>query len=139
MTVFKCKSGKRWLNISIRLLTIASSILVFGLVGLVLISPLSWNVFKMKSFYFENVSGRLFNANYKPVGAYAGGEGVFWITESPKIFPFIEIENYYDGTVLWDFRLTEWEGEPVDQNEVVKNYILDEVIEKENKQKNVSQ
>ena len=133
LTVFKLKSQKTWLNTSLKTLTIICSVVVYGLVGLNLINPFAWDTFKMKSFYFENVGGRLFNANFKPVGAYAGGEGVFWITESPKLLPFIEIEKYYDGTVLWDFRITEWEGDPVDQTEVLKNYILDEVIEKENK------
>lgn len=133
LTVFKFKSDKSWLNISLKTLTIISSIVVFGLVGLNLINPFAWDTFKMKSFYFEKVNGRLFNANFKPVGAYAGGEGVFWITESPNFLPFIEIEKYYNGAILWDFRLTEWEGEPINQNEVLKNYIQDEVIEKENR------
>ena len=133
LTVFKLKSQKTWLNTSLKTLTIICSVVVYGLVGLNLINPFAWDTFKMKSFYFENVNGRLFNANFKPVGAYAGGEGVFWITESPKLLPFIEIEKYCDGAVLWDFRITEWEGDPVDQTEVLKNYILDEVIEKEKK------
>ena len=133
LTVFKLKSQKTWLNTSLKTLTIICSVVVYGLVGLNLINPFAWDTFKMKSFYFENVGGRLFNANFKPVGAYAGGEGVFWITESPKLLPFIEIEKYYDGAVLWDFRITEWENNPVDQTEVLKNYILEEVIEKEKK------
>jgi hypothetical protein len=133
LTVFKSKSNKSWLNFLLRTSTIIYSIFVFGLVGLNLIDPFARDIFKMKSFYFENVNGRLFNANFKPVGAYARGEGVFWITESPKFLPIIEIEKYFDRAVLWDFKLTEWDGEPIDQNEVLKDYIQDKVIEKENK------
>lgn len=131
LTVFKHTSRKTWLNTSLKTLTIIYSVMVFGLGGLNLINPFTWNTFKMKSFYLEEIDGRIFNAYFKPVGAYSGGEGVLWITESPKLLPFIEIEKHYNGTVLWDFRITEWEGDPVDQAEIVKNYILDEVIEKE--------
>ena len=115
----------------LRTLTILSSVVVFGLIGLNLINPFAWDTFKMRSFYYVNVDGRLFNAYFKPVGAYAGGEGNFWITETPKYFPTIEIEKFYNRTVLWDFSATEWEGEPIDQNKVVKSYIKDEIIDKE--------
>ncbi len=131
LTVFRSKSKKTWLILTIKTLTIASSIVVFGLLGLNLINPIAWDTFKMRSFYYENVDGRLFNAYFKPVGAYAGGEGSFWITETPKYFPIIEIEKFYNRTVLWDFRATEWEGEPIDQNAVVNSCIQEDVIDKE--------
>ena len=130
-TVFKIKSDKTRLTIMLRTLTISSSVVVFGLLGLNLINPFAWDTFKMRSFYFVNVDERLFNAYFTPVGAYAGGEGNFWITETPKYFPIIEIEKFYERTVLWDFSATEWEGEPIDQNKVVKSYIKDEIIDKE--------
>ena len=130
--VFKRKTEKTWLTWSLRALAILTSMVVYGLLGLNLINPFAWNTFKMRSFYYQSVDGRLFNAYFKPVGAYAGGEGSFWITESPRFLPFIEIEKYYDGTILWDFRDTEWEGEPIEQHQVVKNYVQEEVIEKEN-------
>lgn len=94
-----------------------------------------WNhdILKTRSFYFQKVEGRLFNAYFRPVGAYSGGEGDFWISESPALFPIIEVEKYYKHAILWDFRETEWENQPVDQFEIVKRYIEEEVIEKERK------
>lgn len=128
--VFKRKTEKPWKTILLRTIAIICSIVVYGLLILMLNIPFSEDTFKMKSFYYQKVDGRLFNAYFKPVGAYAGGEGNFWITESPIYFPLIEIQKYRDRTVLWNFSLDEWDGEPVDQNEVVKNYIRDEIIEK---------
>lgn len=127
---------QRTLNTSLssffKTLTILCSIVIIGLIAINLIDPFSWNRFKIKSFYYEQVNGRLFNAYFKPVGSYSGGEGIIRISESPKYLPFIEIQKHHDGAVLWDFSRTEWEGEPVDQNEVLRNYILDEIIGVEN-------
>jgi hypothetical protein len=129
--VFKRKTDKHWLTISLKTLNIVCSVIVFGLLGLNLINPFAWDTFKLRSFYYESVDGRLFNAYFKPVGAYSGGEGNFWITESSKYFPLIEFEKYYEHAILWDFRDTEWEGEPVDQNKIVRSYIKDEIIDKQ--------
>ena len=87
----------------------------------------------MKSFNYVNIEGRLFQAYFKPVGSYSGGEGVFWITETPKYFPLIEYRQFYDGAILWDFRSSEWDGQPVNQIEVVKSYIRSEIIDKKKK------
>ena len=130
IVVFKRKTEKQWKTILLRAIAILCSVVVYGLLGLSLINPFSWDTLKMRSFYFQEVDGRLFNAYFKPVGAYAGGEGNFWITESPIYFPLIEIQKYYDRTVLWNFRVDEWDGQPIDQNGVVKSYIIDEIIEK---------
>lgn len=124
------KREKHWLSQVLRGITIASIIYIFGLLFLNLINSFAWDTLKMKSFYYQNIDERLFNAYFKPVGSYAGGEGSFWITESPKYFPIIEIEKHYDRTVLWDFRIKEWEGEPINQNNVVKSYVKDEIINK---------
>lgn len=129
--VFKNKTDSFWLTMTLKTTNILCSIIVFGLLGLNLINPFAWDTFKLRSFYYQSVDGRLFNAYFKPVGAYSGGEGNFWITESPKYFPLIEIEKYYEHAILWDFRDTEWEGEPVDQNKIVRSYIKDEIIEKQ--------
>lgn len=130
LIVFKRKTEKLWLTLTLRTLTVLSSVVVFGLLGLNLITIGGFDTFKMRSFYFQNVEGRLFNAYFKPVGAYSGGEGNFWITESIKFFPIFEYQVYYKHAILWDFRNDEWEGQTVDQYEVVKSYIKDEVIEK---------
>jgi len=87
-----------------------------------------WDALKTKSFLYEEVDGRMFHAYFTPVGAYSGGEGVFWITESPIHFPFIEQDKYIDAAVLWDFRLEEWEGTPVDQQQIVREYIKEHIL-----------
>ncbi len=102
----------------------------FILTLVVFCNPFLFDTFKMRSFYYQKVNGRVFNAYFKPVGAYAGGYGNFWITESPKFFPIIEREVYYDRTVDYNFNDNTFEGQPVDNYEVVRNYIKSEVIEK---------
>jgi hypothetical protein len=129
--VFKRKTEKVWITVLIRSIGILCFAVVYGLLGLNLINPFSWDTFKMRSFYFQEVEGRLFNAYFKPVGAYSGGEGNFWITESPIYFPLIEHRKFYDRTIHWNFRVDEFDGSPVNQNEVVKSYVKDEIIEKE--------
>ena len=103
---------------------------VFAIFIFYAINPFLWHTFKVTSFCYQKVEGRVFNAYFRPVGAFAGGEGNFWITESPKYFPIIEKEIYYDRTVLWNFSVTEYDGQIVDQNEVVKLYIIEEIIQK---------
>ena len=70
----------------------------------------------------------MFHAYFKPVGSYSGGEGNFWITESPLYFPFIEKDVYYEHAVLHDFSDGYWDGRPINNYEVVKSYIKDDVI-----------
>ncbi|KAA2238758.1 hypothetical protein F0L74_21320 [Chitinophaga agrisoli] len=93
-------------------------------------NPFMIDTFKLRSFYFQNVDGRLFNAYFKPVGSYSGGYGNFWITETPAYFPFVEWEVYYNRTVDWDFDDDNFDGQPVDNYEVVRSYIRSEVINK---------
>lgn len=129
--IFKHKTDRIWLTITLKTLNILCSLVVFGLLGMNLINPFAWDTFKLRSFYFESVDGRLFNAYFIPVGAYSGGKGNFWITESPKYFPLIEIQKFYEPAILWDFSDTEWEGEPVNQYKIVRSYIKDEIIDKQ--------
>lgn len=82
----------------------------------------------MTSFYWIDVDDRIFNAYFQPVGAHSGGEGNFWITESPTYFPVIEEAVYYKHAILWNFGTKEFDGQSVDQNEIVRSYIKDEVI-----------
>jgi hypothetical protein len=116
----------------LRTTTSVSAILVVLFLFLTLVLPFGWDRYKMKAFHHNKVNGRVFNAYFSPVGAYAGGFGNFWITETPKCFPIIEIERYYDRAVDWDFRAEEdFDGKPVNQEEVVKSYIQDEVLARE--------
>jgi hypothetical protein len=126
--VFKNKLSSPWLTITIRTSAIIFSFFVFGFLGSRLNNPFIIDTFKLRSFYFQKVNGRLFNAYFKPVGAYSGGYGNFWITETPMYFPIIEWPVYYERTVHYDFSADIWDGEPVDNYEVVRNYIKDKVI-----------
>lgn len=129
--VFKYKAGELWLTIALRTSNVLCSILVFGLLGLNLANPFAWDTFKLRSFYYESVDGRLFNAYFKPVGAYSGGYGNFWISETTKYFPFIEWRVYWDRAVHHNFNDDTFDGEPIDNYEVVRSYIKNEVIEKQ--------
>jgi energy-coupling factor transporter transmembrane protein EcfT len=97
---------------------------------LFLYEPFILEKFNVNVFRFQEVNGRLFNAYFRPVGSYSGGYGNFWITESPKYFPFIEKEIYYDRTVYYDFNSDTFDGQPVNASEVVKSYIQGEIIDK---------
>lgn len=132
--VFKDKTNNLWLTWTLRGSSIICSLVVFGLLGLNLLNPFALDTLKLRSFYYQKVGGRLFNAYFKPVGAYSGGYGNFWITETPKYFPIVEWRVYYDRTVHYDFNDDNWDGQPTDNYEVVRNYIKDEVIEKDKAQ-----
>lgn len=124
--VFKNIVRELWL----RVINIFCSLIVFILLALNFANPFVSDTFKLRSFYFISVDGRLFNAYFKPVGAYAGGMGNFWISETPKYLPVIEWEVYWDRTVDYDFNEDNFDGEPIDN--IVRNYIKYEVIDKEN-------
>jgi hypothetical protein len=129
---FKNKFNFLLLTWTLRITNIASTIVVFGLLFYFLSNPFSWDVFKLRSFYFQQVDGRVFNAYFKPVGAYSGGYGNFWISETPMYFPIIEWRVYWDRTVHHDFNDDTFDGEPIDNYEVVKRYIRDHVLSPQN-------
>jgi hypothetical protein len=131
IVTFRKRTASRPSTIALRLTASALSAVVFGLIFLAFTNIFILDTFKMRSFYYLRVDGRIFHAYFKPVGAYAGGQGNFWITESPKYFPVVEWPVYYDRTVRWDFSADSSEGQPVDNYEVVRSYIQDEVIDKQ--------
>ena len=131
--VFKNKAGKKWMIVTFRTWTVILSTVVFGLIALAFTNIFVGDVFKMRSFYYQKVDGRIFHAYFKPVGAYSGGQGNFWITESPIYFPLIEKRVYYDRTVHWDFNSDTFDGEPVDNYQVVRDYIKNKVVNKKQK------
>lgn len=128
LNVFKQgKSSKKIIfNLSI-IISISATTICLGIAAKFL-NPWNWGSIKTRSFCFQQIKGRLFNAYFTPVGAYSGGEGQFWISESPLYCPLIEIEIYYDRTVDWDFRNEEWDGQKIDQNEVVRAYIMEHIL-----------
>lgn len=119
-----------WRFVILRTSIIVGFLVAFNWVALNLTNPFIFDLFKLRSFYFQKVNGRLFHAYFKPVGSYSGGEGNFRITESPLFFPLIEKKVYYEHAVLHDFNDDYWDGQPIDNYEVVKSYIKDEVINK---------
>ncbi|WBA42811.1 hypothetical protein [Hymenobacter canadensis] len=129
---FKNETDNRFLTQVLRGSNIICSLIVFGLVVLNAINPYSLDTLKIRSFYFQSVDERLFNAYFKPVGAYSGGYGNFWITETPKYFPVVEQRVFWDRTVDHDFNDDLYDGEPIDNFEVVRDYINEEVINKHN-------
>jgi hypothetical protein len=127
---FKNKAPSPTLTWTLRISNIICSAVVFGLVALNAANPFALDTLKLKSFYFQSVDGKLFNAYFKPVGAYSGGYGNFWITQSPKLFPLVERRVYWERTVHHDFGDDTFDGEPIDNYQVVREYIKDEVINK---------
>lgn len=121
---------RSWRFVFLRTSIIICAFTAFNCTAIILTNPFILDHLKLRSFYFQKVNGRLFHAFFKPVGAYSGGQGNFWITESPVYFPLIEKKVYYEHAVHHDFSHDYWEGEPIDNYEVVKSYIKDEVINK---------
>ena len=128
--VYKKGTGRSWLTILLKVVAAVYAAVVFGMIALNFTNPFVFDIFKLRSFYYQKVDGRIFHAYFKPVGAYSGGQGSFWITESPVFFPLIENRVYYERAVHHDFNDDTWEGEPIDNYAVVRNYIKDEVIDK---------
>ena len=126
LIVFRNRTARRWLTIALRTITISLSVIVFGLIAWSLSFLGTWDYFKLRSFYHQEVGGRVFNAYFKPVGAYAGGYGNFWITETPKYFPIVERQVYSERAVQWDFSSDSSDGQRTE--DVIKSYIKEEVI-----------
>jgi hypothetical protein len=128
--IFRKVADKLFMSILIKTTNIICSLLVIGLLVVNIINPFALDTLKLRGFYFQNVNGRLFNAYFKPVGAYSGGYGNFWITETPKYFPIIEWRVYWEKSVHHDFNSDTFDGEIIDNKEVVENYIMDNIIDK---------
>lgn len=125
---FKNNEKIKSVNYSLKTLSIILSTIFFGLIAYSFSNIFILDTFKLRSFYFQKVEGRIFHAYFKPMGSYSGGYGNFWINESPIYFPIIEKRVYYERTVQWDFGSDEFDGEPVDNYKEVKIYIKDNII-----------
>lgn len=123
-----------WMKWLLHATSLCVSVFIAWLVWVVVINPFSIDTLKLRGFYFQSVEGRLFSAYFKPVGAYSGGFGNFWITEMPKYFPLLERQVYWDRAVHHDFSDDMVDREPVDNYEIVRRYIREEVIAKQSKQ-----
>jgi len=120
-----------WLKWSLQFTRLCISVFITWLIWLVISNPFSIDTLKLRGFYFQTVEDRLFSAYFKPVGAYSGGYGNFWITEMPRYFPLVERRVYWDRTVDHDFSEDMDDGEAVDNYEVVRSYIRNEVLAKQ--------
>lgn len=129
--VFSKKFEDKWSDMILKFLTITSSVIVGGIMFLTLLNPFSIDTLKLRSFYFQTVQERTFHAYFKPVGAYSGGQGNFWITESLPFFPIIEKEVHYNRTVHHDFGNDVFDGEMIDNYEEVRRYIGSRIMKKE--------
>lgn len=120
-----------WVKWTLHVTNFSVSVCITWMIWLVVSNPFSIDKLKLRAFYFQAVEGRLFSAYFKPVGAYSGGYGNFWITEMPRYFPIIERQVYWDRAVHHDFSEDMVDGEKVDNYEVVRSYIREEVIAKQ--------
>lgn len=103
------------------------SLLVIGSFGPQLVDPYIWSTLNLRSFLFQSVDGRLFNAYFKPVGAYSGGYGNFWVAETPKYFPVVEWPVYWERAVHHDFNDDTFDGKPINNYEMARIYIKENV------------
>ncbi|MDN4166764.1 hypothetical protein QWY31_14730 [Cytophagales bacterium LB-30] len=85
-----------------KVLALVYLVVIFGFYLLYLILPFSKAIFKTQSYPSLVLDNRTFHAYFKPVGAYASGQGTFWVTESPAFLRFIEVEKYYNGAFPWN-------------------------------------
>ena len=128
--IFIYRTPHRGLNMGLRTAMVLMALVVLRFFWSFFADPFVADLFKMRSFYHRRVDGRVFQAYFRPVGAYSGGEGNLLITESPKLFPIIEREVYYEHAVRWDFNADSSEGRPVDNDAIVDEYIKDEITRK---------
>jgi len=128
---------KAWGDKSVIVIVVNGSCLLTVMVVMMplLLNPFSQDYLKLRSFYYQSVVGRLFNAYFKPVGSYSGGYGNFRVTETPKYFPLIEHQVYYNRTVDYNFNDDTFDSQPMDNYEVVRDYIRQEVINTQNGRK----
>ncbi len=127
--VFHSSTGNFRIVFFARMLAIACAMLVAGIMLTYVSNPFRLNVLKARSFLYQRVDGRIFNAYFKPVGSYSGGYGNLLITETPLWFPLIERTVYYQRVVHHDFGDDTFEGQPIDNNALIKQYIRKEIVD----------
>ena len=75
----------------------------------------------------ETVNARIFHPYFQPVGSWGKGYGPFWISESPRHLPFLEKTVFSERGTDYNFKEDEFDGTPME--EIVRNYILEYIIE----------
>jgi len=103
-------------------------VMVIFLFSSQLLNPFLIDTLKLRSFHFVEIEGRFYHAYFKPVGAYSGGYGNLSITESPTWLPIIEHQIHWNRSVHHDFYNDTFDGVPIDNRDVIRNYIRDEIL-----------
>jgi len=130
--LYKTKRDSLPLLPTFRILSLCILILTINYYGYVLINP--FDIRKdTKTLKTQTVNGRLFHPHFQPVGSWGKGYGPFWITESPKFFPFIERTVFAERGTDYDFNDTEFDGTPIE--EFVRNYIIENIISEKQPEK----
>jgi len=124
-SLYKTRRDRLPLLQTFRIISLCILILTIGYYGSALMTP--FDIRKdTKTLKSQIVNGRLFHPYFQPVGSWGKGYGPFWITESLKFVPFIERTVFAESGTEYDFNGAEFDGKPID--EVVRNYITDEII-----------
>lgn len=123
-TIFNTKSTNSLIKWAVRVANVLVLTISLTVAYAFFSNPFFIDHFKITSFYYVYENGNLYNAYFKPVGAYSGGQGNLWIAEVPLLFPFIEHEVYYERAARHDFgEDMDFEMNPVNNLEVLRNYI----------------
>lgn len=123
----KYQFEKSWLIATAKGLNMVCSIGMILMLFSFINSPYYWDKLKSRSFCYQSINDHLYHAYFMPVGAYSGGEGNFWITESPQHFPFIEWSVYYERAILHDFSEDTFDGSPIDNEKIARDFIKEKV------------
>jgi len=123
LKAFRKNTWKRWQTYMVRTIAVVytGALLVFG--GLFFSNMFFNGTFKMRSFMFLSVNGRLYNAYFEPGITYNIYLGNLWITESPLYFPVIEKTVHPKHAVRYNFCDNTFLGQPIDNNKAMKAYI----------------
>jgi hypothetical protein len=124
-SLFKVKRNSLALLPVYRILSICILILTLAYYGYAITNPFDTRR-DTKTLKTQTVNSRIFHPYFRPVGSWGKGYGSFWITESPGLFPFLEKTVFAEpGT---DYNFTEKEFDGTSMDEIVRAYILEEII-----------
>ena len=125
LSLYKIKTDNLPLLTTFRILSLCVLVITIVYYGYVYMN--AFDIRKdTKSLKTQTVNGRIFHPYFQPVGSWGKGYGIFWITESPKLLPFIEKTEFLESGTDYDFNDTEFDGTPIE--EIVRTYILEDII-----------
>ncbi|MBS1636898.1 MAG: hypothetical protein JST26_13355 [Bacteroidetes bacterium] len=126
---FRQKMKNRWFTLILRTISVSFIFVVYSFL-IPFTTVFFQDTFKLRSFCFIKADDRIFNAYFKPVGAYSGGYGNLAVTESPRFFPLIEKPVYKENRLVYDLRADTFEGQTVDNREIIRQIIAEKIIHK---------